>query len=272
MNADVAASTWQLVGAGTFGAVVGWYVYYINRHRKDAIQISDIVTLIGAIGGGAVLSLFDKKPELFCVYGLGLGLGFFGYFLFLVIFVATSKRFRFDWFLDGRRKDPETGWGYPGGGTGQPQTPMLTRPRPLLGSPSGIPHAVAARATSTSATDPIVDMKVDVRELSSTSPVQVTVEIGNVQPGGWAAFLDGAPVGSGNGSSPLLLPASVVGKVLEVSATMKAVAPESQRLSLQVTLRDGSGAAIGAPILIEHPAKTDQAAAYSILVIFVEAT
>jgi len=47
---EVAASTLQKIGAGGFGAVVGWYVYYINRWRKDDVQLSDIVTLIGAIG------------------------------------------------------------------------------------------------------------------------------------------------------------------------------------------------------------------------------
>ena len=29
------ATMLQKIGAGAFGAVVGWYVYYINRWRKD---------------------------------------------------------------------------------------------------------------------------------------------------------------------------------------------------------------------------------------------
>ena len=58
------ATLLQELGAGAFGAVIGWYVYYINRWRKDDVQLSDIVTLIGAIGGAAVLALFPAKTDL----------------------------------------------------------------------------------------------------------------------------------------------------------------------------------------------------------------
>ncbi|HVE86324.1 MAG TPA: hypothetical protein VND93_25885 [Myxococcales bacterium] len=93
----------QMLGAGSFGALIGWYVYYINRHRKADVQLSDLVTLIGAIGGGAVLALFPAKTDLFGAYGIGLGIGFFGYFLLLVILVSVSEGFHAAWFLDGRR-------------------------------------------------------------------------------------------------------------------------------------------------------------------------
>ena len=49
--------------------------------RKDDVQLSDIVTLIGAIGGAAVLALFPEKSDLFGAYGIGLAAGFFMYFL-----------------------------------------------------------------------------------------------------------------------------------------------------------------------------------------------
>jgi hypothetical protein len=104
---DVAASTLQKIGAGGFGAVVGWYVYYINRWRKDDVQLSDIVTLIGAIGGAAVLALFPAKSELFGAYGIGLASGFFMYFCVLVILVAKAKGFDSAWFLDGRAPKPD---------------------------------------------------------------------------------------------------------------------------------------------------------------------
>ena len=96
--------TIQLLGAGGFGALIGWYVYYINRYRKGDVQVSDIVTLIGAIGGAAVLALFPAKSDLFGAYGIGLAAGFFGYFLVLIILVGVSKNFDADFFLDGRRK------------------------------------------------------------------------------------------------------------------------------------------------------------------------
>jgi len=96
--------TLQLCGAGAFGVLIGWFVYYINRYRKGTPQMSDIVTLIGVIGGGAILALFPAKSDLFGAYGLGLGIGFFAYFLVLVFLVGFSKNFNGDWFLDGRRK------------------------------------------------------------------------------------------------------------------------------------------------------------------------
>ena len=96
--------TIQTLGAGGFGALIGWYVYYINRYRRGDVQVSDIVTLIGAIGGAAVLALFPAKSDLFGAYGIGLFSGFFGYFLVLIILVGVSKNFDVDYFLDGRRK------------------------------------------------------------------------------------------------------------------------------------------------------------------------
>ena len=100
-------STVQLLGAGGFGALIGWYVYYINRYRKGDVQISDLVTVIGVLGGGAILALFPAGTDLFGAYGIGLFAGFFGYFLALIFLVGVSKNFNADWFLDGRRKKPE---------------------------------------------------------------------------------------------------------------------------------------------------------------------
>lgn len=102
----VSASSIQLLGAGGLGFVIGWYVYYINRYRKSDVQISDLLTLIGAIGGGATTALFPAKTDLFGAYGIGLFAGFFSYFLVMVILVGISPNFNVDWFLDGRRKKP----------------------------------------------------------------------------------------------------------------------------------------------------------------------
>jgi predicted permease len=102
----------QLIGALAFGILIGWYVYYINRHRKNEVQMSDLVTLIGVIGGAAVLSLFPAESDLFGAYGIGLAIGFFAYFIFLMIFVYASPNFGSDWFLDGRRIGPDGTPGY----------------------------------------------------------------------------------------------------------------------------------------------------------------
>lgn len=101
------ATELQMYGAGAFGVIVGWYVYYINRYRRGDVQLSDLVTLIGILGGTAVLTLFPARTDLFGAYGIGLFCGFFGYFLVLIVLVGKSQNFDVDWFLDGRRKKPQ---------------------------------------------------------------------------------------------------------------------------------------------------------------------
>ncbi|NUM75438.1 hypothetical protein HUU40_13840, partial [candidate division KSB1 bacterium] len=71
MNESTPATMLQLLGAGALGAVIGWYVYYINRYRQGDVQLSDIVTLVGAIGGSAVLAIFPQRSDLFGAYGIG---------------------------------------------------------------------------------------------------------------------------------------------------------------------------------------------------------
>lgn len=104
MNESDSAGLLQLLGAGGFGAVIGWYVYYINRYRKGDVQLTDVVTLVGAIGGAAIMALFPAKSDLFGAYGIGLAAGFFGYFFALIVMVGLSKKFAIEWFLDGRRR------------------------------------------------------------------------------------------------------------------------------------------------------------------------
>ena len=101
------ASIIQLIGAGAFGLIVGWYVYFVNRYRKGNVEFSDLTTLIGIIGGGAILALFKTGTDLFGAYGIGLAIGFFSYFFTLVVMVRKSPNFSVDWFLDGRRKKPQ---------------------------------------------------------------------------------------------------------------------------------------------------------------------
>lgn len=126
------ASTIQLLGAGGFGALVGWYVYYINRYRKSDVQLTDLVTLIGVIGGGAVLALFPARSDLFGAYGIGLFGGFFGYFLVLVILVGVSPNFTSDWFLDGRRIRPVEPFYIPAEVVTPPHPPMELRGGPNI--------------------------------------------------------------------------------------------------------------------------------------------
>jgi hypothetical protein len=70
----------QLWGAGAFGLVVGWVVYRTLRRKEGSTALSDIATVIGAVGGGAVTALF-KNADLFGAYSIGLAIGFFVYFI-----------------------------------------------------------------------------------------------------------------------------------------------------------------------------------------------
>jgi hypothetical protein len=103
----------QLIGAAAFGAIVGWYVYYINRYRTGGVEFTDLVTLVGVLGGASVLALFPSGTDLFGAYGIGLAIGFFGYFLVLLLLTYNSPNFNSDWFLDGRRKKAEDPWVIP---------------------------------------------------------------------------------------------------------------------------------------------------------------
>jgi hypothetical protein len=107
VNESQPASTLQLLGAGGFGALLGWYLYYINRYRKADVQLGDLMTLVGVLGGGGILALFPHRSDLFGAYGIGLFVGFFSYFLVLVGLVSASRSFTLEWFLDGRRRRPE---------------------------------------------------------------------------------------------------------------------------------------------------------------------
>ncbi|HEY0070596.1 MAG TPA: hypothetical protein VGE04_11570 [Chloroflexia bacterium] len=113
MDTSQPASLIQLFGAGAFGLLIGWYVYYINRYRKGDVQFSDLVTLIGVLGGGAVLALFPQRTDLFGAYGIGLAVGFFAYLIVLSIQVLSSQNFNVDWFLDGRRIRAQEPWFIP---------------------------------------------------------------------------------------------------------------------------------------------------------------
>lgn len=127
------ASTIQILGAMGFGALIGWFVYYINRYRKGDVQWSDLTTLIGILGGGAILALFPEQTDLFGAYGIGLFIGFFGYFLFLMVWVRISANFTVDWFLDGRRRKPGPEFEIPAG-----TTPTIT-PMGAPEEPAGDP-------------------------------------------------------------------------------------------------------------------------------------
>lgn len=68
------------IGALCFGLVVGWVTYRTLRRKEGMSNLSDISTVIGAVGGAAVTALFKSGP-LFAMYCIGLAIGFFAYFI-----------------------------------------------------------------------------------------------------------------------------------------------------------------------------------------------
>jgi hypothetical protein len=78
---------WARIGALCFGIVIGWVTYRTLRRSAETVALSDIATVIGAVGGAAVTGLF-KDQTLFGAYCIGLALGFF---LYLIVGVTVLK-------------------------------------------------------------------------------------------------------------------------------------------------------------------------------------
>jgi hypothetical protein len=67
-------------GAFWFGLVIGYVTYRTLQHTKDA-GISDIASVIAAVGGAAIVTLFPVDSSRFDYYSIGLAVGFFLYLL-----------------------------------------------------------------------------------------------------------------------------------------------------------------------------------------------
>ncbi|MER5202063.1 hypothetical protein [Streptomyces sp. NPDC002825] len=106
-------STLGLWGAGAFGAVIGWIAYRTLRRAADGSRIADLVTVIAALGGGAVVNNQFAEPDLFAAYGLGLFAGFFGYFVagLLVDRSETRAKARLRAEIPAQAEAPEAGAG-----------------------------------------------------------------------------------------------------------------------------------------------------------------
>ncbi|HMK96179.1 MAG TPA: hypothetical protein VK425_01470 [Acidimicrobiales bacterium] len=68
------------IGAVCFGLVIGWVTYRTLRRSPTRAKVSDIASVVGAVGGAAVTTVFPKG-DLFGWYSVGLAAGFFLYLL-----------------------------------------------------------------------------------------------------------------------------------------------------------------------------------------------
>jgi hypothetical protein len=78
------------LGALLFGLVIGWISYRTLRLTAGTSVLSDIATIIGAVGGAAVTALL-RDDVLFGLYCLGLALGFFAYLGYGVYVSGTQE-------------------------------------------------------------------------------------------------------------------------------------------------------------------------------------
>jgi drug/metabolite transporter (DMT)-like permease len=83
--------TLPIFGAGCFGFVIGWIIYRTLRRAATATALSDIATVIGAVGGAGITTLF-KDENLFGGYSIGLGIGFIGYLIVARILDGKGSR------------------------------------------------------------------------------------------------------------------------------------------------------------------------------------
>jgi hypothetical protein len=78
------------LGATFFGLIVGWIAYWILRLRAGAFVLSALITIIGVIGGAAVIALF-KDNVMFGWYSVGLVIGFFAYFAVVIVLYGQQE-------------------------------------------------------------------------------------------------------------------------------------------------------------------------------------
>jgi uncharacterized membrane protein YeaQ/YmgE (transglycosylase-associated protein family) len=70
----------EIIGALCFGIIIGWVTYRTLRRTGETVALSNIASVVAAVGGGAVTAVF-KAPEIFSWYCIGLFVGFFGYLI-----------------------------------------------------------------------------------------------------------------------------------------------------------------------------------------------
>ena len=78
------------IGAICFGVVIGYITYRTLARAAEGASISDIASVIAAVGGGAVTVLFDRRQsDAFGWYSIGLLVGMA---LYLLLSLAIRGR------------------------------------------------------------------------------------------------------------------------------------------------------------------------------------
>jgi CHAT domain len=109
-------SIWSLRagGAACFGLVIGWLTYRTLR-LSARVALSQLASVLGMLGGGAVTLLFPASSGVFGSYCIGLAIGFFGHAI-AALGVSKSEAKSVDAWLG---KPPPTA-GFESSGAEQP--------------------------------------------------------------------------------------------------------------------------------------------------------
>lgn len=79
-------------GVVCFGVLIGFITYRTLVRTTDKASISDLATVIGAVGGGAVTAIVRPQTNLFGYYAVGLLGGFVIYgLLFYLLNRGTGE-------------------------------------------------------------------------------------------------------------------------------------------------------------------------------------
>lgn len=85
-------ATLNFGGALCFGVVIGWICYRTLRRNQAASGLSDIATVIGAVGGAAITGIWTPSSGAFGGYCIGLLIGFFLYLIVSLIVEGPEGR------------------------------------------------------------------------------------------------------------------------------------------------------------------------------------
>jgi hypothetical protein len=92
-----------IIGASFFGAVVGWLAHNVFQ-RAELLNVSWLASIIGVVGGGAVMAIFPERSPMFGAYCIGLGFSFFARVLTYPITKAISDEMELEKLKETKRQ------------------------------------------------------------------------------------------------------------------------------------------------------------------------
>ena len=105
----------KLVGAGFFGALIGWWCITSIATVPSGCRWETSSRSSGSSAAARFLPCFRPAATSLGRTGSASQWVSFAYFLWLLVLVAASDNFTVDFFLDGRRKKPIDPWVLPAG-------------------------------------------------------------------------------------------------------------------------------------------------------------